>query len=194
MTLSKYHQKYVDQSNEEIKRKAEAKEEELVTIFQSISLNTNSNFVKIAVLGCGDKRFVAEHKNIFEKVLKKNVEIITFDIVIDHLEGEASVFKYDCTLPLPNVPYDINYGHVLLKFIKKEKQFNLLKNSYDALKTGGVAIHILDYEEVKAKEEKLSNDLWSVNLVKLEEQLTKENIGYKEIPLKYGPALVLLKR
>lgn len=193
MALSKYHQKYADQSIEEIEKRVKAKEEELSTIFKEVSLNTDSNPVRIAVLGCGDKRFIAHHKKIFEKILKKNVEVITFDVVIDHLGGEANVFKHDCTLPLPNPPYDITYGHVLLKFIETSKQFDLLKNSYDALKKGGVAIHIFDSEEVKAKEIKLSDELWSVSLKKLDKQLAEEGIKYKELLLKYGPALILFK-
>jgi len=193
MILSKYHQKYVDQSDKEIQRKANAKEQELTTIFKEFSLNTNSNPIKLAVLGCGDKRLIAHHKRIFEKILKRDVNIFTFDITIDHLYGEKNVFKHDCTLPLPNAPFDIIYGHVLLKFIETEKQFNLLKNSFNALKNGGVAVHIFDWEEIKSKELKLSNELWSVPLEKWKEKLAELDIKYKELTLKYGPALVLLR-
>ena len=69
MTLSPYHQKYADQPDEELKRRTDAKEQELASIFQEVSLNTDSDPVKLAVLGCGDKRFVALHKRIFEQVL-----------------------------------------------------------------------------------------------------------------------------
>ena len=118
MTLSIYHQKYVEQNDDEIQHKADAKEQELASIFQEVSLNTDSDPVRLAVLGCGDKRFVAHHKRIFENVLKRNVEVTTFDITIDHLAGESNVFQHDCTLPLRNPPYDITYAHVLLKFIE----------------------------------------------------------------------------
>lgn len=194
MTLSVYHQKYVDQSDEEIQRKADAKEQELVAIFNEVSLNTDSDPVRLAVLGCGDKRFVAHHKRIFENVLKRNVEVITFDITIDHLTGESNVFQHDCTLPLPNPPYDITYAHVLLKFIEAEKQFDLLKNSFDALKPGGIAIHGFDWDEIKATSPKLPDGLWAVPLDQWKQKLTGLGIEYKEIPLKYGPALVLLRK
>ncbi len=194
MTLSTYHQKYVDQSDDEIQRKADAKEQELASIFRAVSLNTDSNPVKLAVLGCGDKRFVVHHKGIFENVLKRTVEVTTFDIFIDHLAGESNVFQHDCTLPLPNPPYDITYAHVLLKFIEDEKQFDLLKNSFDVLKPGGVAIHVFDEEEVKATSPKLPDGLWSVPLEKWKLKLTELGIEYKEIPLKYGPVLVLLRK
>jgi len=194
MTLSAYHQKYSNQPDEELKRRADAKEQELASIFQKISLNTNSNPVKLAVLGCGDKRFIAHHKRIFENVLKRNVDVTTFDITIDHLAGESNIFQHDCTLPLPNPPYDITYAHVLLKFIETEKQFDLIKNSFDALKTGGIAIHVFDEEEVKASSPKLFDNLWAVPLEKWKQKLTGLDIEYKEIPLKYGPALVLLRK
>ena len=194
MTLSTYHQKYSNQSDEELKRRADAKEQELTSIFQEVSLSTDSDPVKLAVLGCGDKRFVAHHKRIFENVLKRNVEVTTFDINIDHLAGESNVFQHDCTLPLPNPPYDITFAHVLLKFIETEKQFDLLKNSFDTLKSGGVAIHVFDEEEIKATSPKLPDDLWAVPLEKWKKKLTELNIEYKEIPLKYGPALVLLRK
>jgi hypothetical protein len=194
MTLSSYHQKYADQTDEEIRRRADAKEQELATIFNEISLNTKSDPVRIAVLGCGDRRFIGHHKRIFEEVLKRGVEIITFDIMIDHLEGEQNVFRHDCTLPLPNPPYDITYAHVLLKFIETKKQFDVLKNSFDALKPGSVAIHVFDWEEVKAEGPKLLDGLWAVPLGKWKKQLTELGIEYKEIILKYGPALVLLRK
>jgi SAM-dependent methyltransferase len=194
MTLSTYHQKYKKQSDEEIHRKADTKEQELASIFQEVSLNTESDPVRLAVLGCGDRRLVAHHKRIFENVLKKNVEVTTFDITIDHLAGESNVFQHDCTLPLPNAPYDITYAHVLLKFIETEKQFDLLKNSFDTLKPGGVAIHVFDKEEIEAKGPKLPSDLWAVPLDKWKQKLMELGIEYKEIPVKYGLALVLLKK
>ena len=194
MALSAYHQKYANYSDDEIKKRTDAKEQELVAIFQEVQLNTDSDPVRLAVLGCGDKRFVAHHKRIFELVLKRNVEVTTFDITIDHLAGESNVFQHDCTLSLPNPPYDITYAHVLLKFIEAEKQFDLLKNSFDALKPGGIAIHVLDKEDYETTSPKLPDGLWTVPLEKWKEELTTLGIEYKEIPVKYGLALVLLRK
>lgn len=194
MPLSAYHQKYVDQSDDEIQRKADAKEQEIASIFLEVSLSADSDPVRLAVLGCGDKRFVAHHKRIFENVLKRNMEVTTFDITIDHLAGESNVFQQDCTLPLSNPPYDIIYAHVLLKFIETEKQFDLLKNSFDALKPGGVAIHVLDKEEINAIGPKLPDGLWTVPLMQYKKQLTDLGIEIKEIPLKYGVALVFSRK
>ena len=193
MALSKYHQKYKDQSDEEIAKKVEAKEQELLAIFQQVSLNANNTPIRLAVLGCGDSRFVKYHKIIFEKVLKKEIEVITFDITIEHLIGEENIIKHDCTLPLPNSPYDIIYGHVLLKFIEIEKQWNLIENSYKALSKGGLAIHILDKEEIEIKEKLLQSGLFSVPLERWEEKLKKEQIKYFKIPIKYGLVFVIKK-
>lgn len=192
--LSPYHQKYADKTDEEIRKRADAKEQELTTIFREVSLITTSDPARVAVLGCGDKRFVVHHKRIFEHVLKKNTEITTFDITIEHLQGESGVIQHDCTKSLPNPPYDITYGHVLLKFIETEKQFDVLKNSFDALKIGGVAIHGFDWEEIKAEDAKLPDGMWAVPLEQWKEKLSVLGIAYKEISLKYGPALILLRQ
>ena len=193
MALSKYHQRYKDQSDEEIEKKVQVKEQELLAVFKGISLNTDSDPVRLAVLGCGDSRFVNYHKIIFEKVLNRRVEVITFDIVTEHLLGELNIFKHDCTLPLPNSPYDITYGHVLLKFIETEKQWDLIESSYKALCPGGLAIHILDKEEYETKEKSLSNGYFSVPLEKWEEKLKIEKVKYFKIPIKYGLAFVIQK-
>jgi hypothetical protein len=193
MSLSKYHQKYKYQSDGEIEKKAEAKECELLDIFSEVSLNTNNSPTKVAVLGCGDIRFVNYHKIIFEKVLKREVEVTTFDITIEHLLGEKNIIEHDCTLSLPSSPYDITYGHVLLKFIETEKQWNVIKNSYEALSGGGLAIHILDKEEIETKEKLLSNGQFSVPLERWEEKLKQEQIKYFKIPIKYGLVFVIQK-
>ncbi|MBI2550943.1 alpha/beta hydrolase [Candidatus Uhrbacteria bacterium] len=193
MTLSTYHQEYSAKDNEEIQRRADEKERELVSIFESAKLNTGSEPIKVAVFGCGDKRFISHHKRIFKNILNKQVEVTTFDITIDHLSGEANVFQHDCTLPIPNTPYDITYAHVLMKFIDPQKQFNLLKNSFDALKIGGIAIHVFDKEEIETSRKKLSNGLWPVNLKQLKQKLTALDIDFLEVTLKYGLALVILK-
>lgn len=192
MNLSSYHQKYTNKNDEEIQKRADVKERELVEIFKNISLNNNVP-VRLAVLGCGDKRFIGHHKRIFEKVLRNDVDVTTFDITIDHLKDAPNVLQHDCTKPLPNPPYDITYGHVLLKFIQTDKQFNVLRNSFDALNSGGIAIHLFDFEEIKSKSSRLEDALWSVPLDRWKKELSKIKIQYKEIPIEYGLALVLLK-
>ena len=194
MTFSNYHQKYANQSDIQIQDKANEKKQELSEIFSQVKLKTTDEIVRIAVLGCGDKRFIKYHKEIFEGVIKRPVEITTFDITIDHLESEENVIQHDCTLPLPNAPFDITFAHVLLKFLETEKQWNVIKNSYDALKSGGLAIHVLDKEDYETKETLLLNGQFAVPLEKWKKELKRLEIAYKEIPVKYGLALVILKK
>lgn len=116
------------------------------------------------------------------------------DISVEHLSGEEGVIEHDCTLPLPNSPFDITFAHVVLRFVETEKQWDLIKNSVDALKSGGIAIHVLDKEDYETKESKLSNGLFSVPIDKWKTKLDKLGLEYKVIPVKYGLALVILKR
>lgn len=193
MTLSNYHQKYANYSEEEIQNRVKEKRDELALIFQQVELNIYDEIARIAVLGCGDKRFIKYHKEIFKEFIGKPIELITFDITIDHLEGGENVFKHDCTLSLPKTLFNITYAHVLLKFIKTEKQWDLIKNSYDALKSGGFAIHVMDKEDYETKEILLPNEQFAVPLDKWKEKLNQMNIKYREIPIKYGLAFIILK-
>lgn len=145
------------------------------------------------MLGCGDKRFIKHHKVIFEELLKKPVQLTTFDISIEHLAGEDRIVQHDCTLPIPNTPYDITFAHVLLKFVETENQWDLIKNSINALKDGGLAIHVLDKENYEMQESRLPNGQFSVPLTRWKKKIDK--LGYKffEIYSKYGLALVIQK-
>lgn len=193
MPLSAYHQKYRSYSDEEIKQRVDEKRQELETIFRKVQLAPTDAHVKITVLGCGDKRFIKYHQEIFASLIKRQVEIITFDITIDHLAGEKNVIKHDCTWPLPNGPFDITYAHILLKFINTAKQWDLLYNSYQALKPRGLAIHILDKEDYQTRSDKTSNELFLVPLDKWKIQLSQLGVSYFEVFVKYGLALVMVK-
>ncbi|MBP9698012.1 MAG: hypothetical protein KBD65_02385 [Candidatus Moranbacteria bacterium] len=194
MTLSSYHQKYVNQPDEEIQKRIAEKKNELIEIFSQTELKTENNPARIAILGCGDKRFISGHKEIFEHALGKPVEITTFDITIDHLLGEEKVFQHDCTLLLPHGPFDITYAHVLLRFIETERQWDLIKNSFDALNPDGLAIHVLDREDYETKTSQLPNGLFSVPLEQWKTKLDDLGIKHKEIPITYGLALILTKK
>ena len=191
--MDTYHQKYASLPDEEIENRLNEKKQELTAIFNQIKFDVNKGVIKIAVLGCGDKRLIKGHKKIFEEILNKTIEIYTFDITIEHLQGEEGVVKHDCTLPLPNLPYAIAYAHVLLKFIETEKQWDLIENSYDALEDNGIAIHVFDKEDYETASEKLSDGYFSVPLNRWINKLGELGIKYQQIPLKYGIALVLIK-
>lgn len=193
MTLSSYHQKYASYSEDEILNRGFEKEKELEDIFSKVKPGVAHGEVLIAVLGCGDKRFIPIHKQIFSKLLAKPVKITTFDITIEHLEGGEGVVCHDCTTPLPSGPYDTTFAHVLLKFIETEKQWDLIKNSYDALRDGGAAIHVMDREDYETKEERLPNGQYAVPLELLKSRLQELGVSFVEIPVKYGLALVIKK-
>ncbi|HPN54738.1 MAG TPA: hypothetical protein PLB52_02290 [Candidatus Moranbacteria bacterium] len=193
MALSQYHQKYSNYSEEEIQKRADEKEAELKSIFEKVSLKTESEIIKLAVMGSGDKRFAKHHKRIFEKFVQKPVEVTTFDITTEHLEGEERIIQHDCTKTLPNAPYDITYVHVLLIFIETKKQWDVIENSYDALKRGGIAIHVFDKGDYSTNEKMLADGYFAVPLREYENKLKELNIDYFEVPVKYGLALVLVK-
>lgn len=186
MELSTYHQKFAAQPDTEIDKKVSAKRAELEAIFGALPSTFNHEPIKIAVLGCGDKRFVQKHRELFFSILQKPIELTTFDITTDYLQGENGVTLHDCTLPLPNGPYDITYAHVLLKFIEPTKQMDVLHNSYHALREHGLAIHILDTQDYEG-------DHPLVDLAAYKTLLRDKNIAFKEIPVHYGLALVLYK-
>ena len=196
--LSSYHQKYASKPDVELELRAQVKEQELAQIFSQNSFISNNPTVRVAVMGCGDKRFVKLHQVIFEKLLHNPVELCTFDITTEHLQGEQNVHQHDCTVPLPNAPYDITYAHVLLKFIPQSQQWQVVENSYDALRAGGVAIHVLDREDYDPS--LTLSDGYKVDLDNIEKCLLEREIPYKKMHIQSGPngqieclALVLLK-
>lgn len=183
--LDKYHQQYIDKSDEELDKRIAEKKKELIIIESELKPILNSEIIDVAVMGCGDKRFISGHKKIFSEVFDRPVNIKTFDITIDHLSGEENIFEHDCTLPLPFGPYDITFAHVLLRFIAKDKQWSVVFNSYHALKPRGIAIQVLDPEDYD------NNGV--VDFPFIENALLDNKITYKKIKLAIGIALVLIK-
>ncbi len=206
MSLSVYHWKYAERSNAELERRAAVKEEELKKIFNATNFRPTSDSIRVAVLGCADARFVPAHKKIFENLLARKIEMTTFDITAEHLKNEEGIIEHDLTIPLPNPPYDITFGHVVLKFIETEKQWDVILNSYDALAENGIAIHVFDAEDVTTTSVRQADGYFSVPLARWEKQLTERGIKFQElhwditleeipIPIRglKGGALVLIK-
>jgi len=187
MTPSPYHQKYLNRDAQDMAERIHAKETDFQQTIDQISFAPTSSPVKIAVLGCAVKYFVPVHKEVFAKVLGKPVEVTTFDITIEHLAGEENVVQHDCTLPLPGGPYDMTYSSILLKFIETEKQWDVLYNSYVALKAGGIAVHYVGTEEGDAIDVKLGYN--HVPFARWREEFKKHNIYFVELHIKTGPKL-----
>ncbi|NQV89361.1 MAG: hypothetical protein HQ488_03515 [Parcubacteria group bacterium] len=149
MTLSEYHQNYQNRSDDKIVRRMAVKRLEMEDVIKRMSFVPDHGPVKIGILGCGDRRFVQAHRELFESLLSKSVELTTFDITIEHLSGEEGVVEHDVTTPLPGGPFDLLLGHVLLKFIPTEKQWSVIKNAYSALTYGGIAIFVQGKQELE---------------------------------------------
>ena len=143
--LSEYHRRFVNQTNDEISQKIKAKEQELEKIFKHTAVPIWSRSpLEVCILGCADKRYISGHRNIFARLLDREVHLTTLDVSIEHLQGEHDVIKHDVSIPLPGGPYDITYSHVLLKFIHTDKHLKVIEKSVRALKENGLAIHIFD--------------------------------------------------
>ncbi|MBI4457507.1 hypothetical protein HY633_00920 [Candidatus Uhrbacteria bacterium] len=205
MTLSRYHQNYLRRSDEDLARRAEAKKIELAKILDAVDFRPGHVPVRVAVLGCADPRFVGHHKRMFEAAFKKDVELTTFDIEAEHLKDEEGAVQHDITTALPNPPYDVAFGHVVLKFIETEKQWDVLRNSFDALRSPGLAIHVFDEEDVTMQLPNQPDGYWSVPIERWKKALEKDGIIYRELhwsidiggpsPIRgiKGGALVLIK-
>ncbi len=194
MELSDYHRQYQNQTDIEVLQKAFEKKQELDLIFSRMVLKTKSKQIKVGVLGCGDLRMVSHHQDIFHDLFNKEIKLITYDISVDHLQGEKNIFQHDCTLSLPHRGFDVTYGHVLLKFIETGKQYDVLINSFAALKKGGLAIHIFDREEIEGKNKNIAKGQYPVPLQIWEDLLDRKKIKWCKILLQHGLALVLVKK
>ncbi len=179
MALSHYHRNYGKRLSSQ--QRADIKERELRQVFSAVNYTPQLTSLRVAILGCADKCHVEAHQQIFEKLLDRPVELTTFDITTEHLTGEDGVIKHDLTKPILGGPYDIAFGHVLLKFIETGNQWNVLQNSYDVLRSPGIAIHVFDDEDVNADTIKQPDGRYSVPLGKWEQKLTEAGIKHKTI-------------
>jgi hypothetical protein len=193
MEISEYHKKYAALSDEEIERKIQIKKEELMDLRAEAQLETDSQECNVAVIGCGDRRLIKKHQELFSEFCGKPVTITTLDIVVDHLAGEENVIQHDCVEPLPGGPYDITFGHLMLRFVRGEQQWSVLKNTYDALKPGGLAIQVLDFLDFTTESPTLPNGLHSVQLRKFQDQMDAEGMPFVEVTAAKGLILALKK-
>ena len=179
-----YHERYASLSEADIAHRAKFKEMQLRQIFASIGMpKFIAPHVRVAVLGCADKRLVTYHQRIFSTIFGKFVELTTFDVSIDHLQGASGVVAHDVTKPYPSKPFDVIYGDILLRFIDPAKQADVLKSSYDALAPNGVALHILNQEDIDpAYGPPKESWLYRVDMVALQLELAKDHIPFFEIP------------
>lgn len=192
--LSEYHQRYAAMPDEEIAAFVTAKKVEFAAILEAATVVVGKSPIMIAVLGCPDKRMIPLHKKMFEEVLLKDIKMTTYDISVRHLEGVSGVMEHDVTEPLPGGPYDFILEHVLLRFIEEDQQWYAIFNSYDALKPGGLAIHILDEEDYARQGDDVPEGYHSVPLEKWKDKMRALGMDYIEVPVEHGVALVIIRK
>jgi len=185
--LSEYHQQYLAKSDAEIASRVQAKEIGLRQLIATLGgAQPTAPEIRVAVLGCADKRLIERHRRIFSAIYGKPVKLTTMDVTIEHLRDAADIVQHDATEPLPGGPYDIVYADVLVRFVEPAKQFSVLKNSFDALAPGGMAIHIFaseDFDPPPGYQPLPGTHNVDLNALQLE--LTKAGIGYLEVPLRF---------
>jgi hypothetical protein len=177
--MNEYHLYYSSRSDDEIAKRVGSKRRELVEVFSKTAFQTDVDPVRVAVLGCADRRFVGAHKKLFEETLQAPVELTTFDIEREHLEGEHGVVQHDITLPLPGGLFDITFAHIVLKFIDSKKHLQVIQNAYDSLRAPGMAIFVNDDTKsypgafVYKKADRFQVDLYTIK-----EWLRERSIDY----------------
>lgn len=189
MAFSDYHQKYLKELPENIDSRLRAKQHELIQVIEKADITFPNGLLRIAVLGCADKRLVKAHKAIFEEVFQRHVDILTFDISIDHLSGEEQVYEHDCREPIPYTPYTAAYSHTLLRFMEPEEQWKVLLNSYHALKEGGVALHFMSKDGKTEPTRMMQEGYWQIPLDAFETKLDGLGIKHQRVYVMTGPNL-----
>lgn len=167
-------------TDEDIDARAAVKAREVERIFQAMKFSPQTKPVRVAVLGCADRRMVGLHREMFEASLGKSVDMTTFDITVAHLAGEKGIVQHDVTQPLPGGPYDVVYSHVLLKFIETEKQWDVILHSYEALRPPGLAIHVCDFSDVGGEEKTMPEGLYSIPIGRWEKALDGKHIRHHD--------------
>ncbi|OGL73544.1 hypothetical protein A3E39_00325 [Candidatus Uhrbacteria bacterium RIFCSPHIGHO2_12_FULL_60_25] len=183
---SAYHEAYAKKTDADIAHRVHVKELQLRQLFMTLGMpQFSSPTVRIAVLGCADKRYVSLHEKMFSSLLQKSVAQTTFDITVEHLAGEKGVIQHDATLPLQGGPFEITYSDILMRFIEPAKQIAALKESFDALVPGGLAIHLFGVEDYDPPPNYIPvPGTFRVDLNLLQFELTKMKIPFMELPVR----------
>jgi hypothetical protein len=171
---------YATRTDEEMLVRARLKELELSDVFEKIPHVFSKENIMVAVLGCPEQRMISSYASMFEKVLKKPCSLVILDKHTEHLRGISTIIKHDVRNPLPYAPFDLIFSHVLLKFIPHEYQTIVLKNSYYALASNGIAIHIVNESDIGKERVRLKDGWYSVPYENIKQDLREQNIPFEE--------------
>lgn len=141
--LQAHYEEYASLSDVWVRNMMDTKRSIVHQVLQMTSYS-KSKTTKVAVLGASDKRYIAIHQQVFQEQLQGAVTVHTLDIDTEHLGGASStVVEHDITKQFPQKPYDIIFSHELMKFLTEDEQLATLKRSHDAIKIGGLAMHVM---------------------------------------------------
>lgn len=175
--LQAHYKEYASQPNEWVENMKITKKFIVRYVIKAMKFKPIAESVKVVVLGASDKRYIPIHKRIFEEILKKTIQMTTFDVDVNHFGGKSeSVVKHDVTKAFPGTPYNIIFSHELMKFLTPEEQILAMKNSYYALSDHGLAMHIMHVPSIKGTGE-LRAWQYRVNPNSLLKQLKKNGIS-----------------
>lgn len=200
--LEAHYAEYGNQPDSWVANMEKTKKSIIERVLTEASFHPATDEIEIAVLGASDKRYLAIHEHIFRELLGKNVSVVTLDCDTKHLGAPPNTIQCDVTQPLPGGPYDIVMSHALMKFLTPPEQFAVIKNSYEALKSSGVAMHIMHPPELEGTTE-LRDWQYRVNLDDIINKLNEEQIPTKVVTfesdssvdwLRYTTALILQKK
>ncbi len=151
--LGKHYVEYASQPDEWVSNMEITKHSIVQHVLNAAPVTALSEPIKVVVLGASDKRYIAIHARVFSDVLGKKVKLSTLDVDTEHLGNGTDVVEHDVTKAFPHAPYAVVFSHELMKFLTKEEQIEVIKNSYDALGVGGVAMHIMHEPSIKGTKE-----------------------------------------
>lgn len=146
--LQKHYAEYATRSDDRVRDRKNAKRSIIRHVLTAVPVTVHTSPLKVVVLGASDKRYLPIHAKIFAEVLGA-VEVSTLDVDAEHLGKGSDVIEHDVTTPFPNRPYAVVFSHELMKFLTEDEQLKVIMNSYDALQTGGVAMHVMHEPSIK---------------------------------------------
>ncbi len=147
-------------------------------VLGELHIHPDARKKSVAVLGVSDKRYLFVHEQIFHEFLGTDTSIVTFDIDTDHLGDSSNIIYHDVTKTFPYQGYDIIFSHALMKFLSPEEQLVTVKNSVNALKSDGFAMHIMHEPELAGTVE-LREWQHRVDLPHLSKMLQDEGVKIK---------------
>ncbi len=191
---AEYRRDIATLGDDELAKHVAEKKNELSTILESTTVAFGKSPLLVALLGCPDSRMAGLQHRMFEEVLGKTVKMTIYDISIDHLEGVPGVVQHDVTEPLPGGPYDLIFAHMILRFIDEDQQWFVIFNSYEALKPGSLAIHILDEADYADGGKTRPEGFHTVPLEKWKDKMRALGMEYVEVPVERGVALAIVRK